>query len=462
MYELLLVAGPIIWLSFAVLYLRRGIASIYHPATYYLAFHGFVFVVRPLFKAFYDYRFIYNFYGFLPTPADQARALAVADLGFIVFMSVVLWIGSVPMRFPPPNPQRERATYSARLELVVACALCAPVALFSLYRSLGDRFSESSSMVYDAGTGITYNTDTVGYLTDANNMLAPIAVLIAWQFRFRWWSLLPFAGYIASRVMVGGGRWTFIMASAALALLFLYSHRQKWFTLPIAAGGAALLLVFSIVGEQRDFFLDMIRGDRVELVDSGLAPLEGMDFGNQEYLEFLVQTVPERTGTYAWFLGNLQLFTEPIPRALWPNKPLGAPIKSFDLFDYGNPVGMTSSIAGVGWVNGGYFGVILWCGLFGWIYGRIYRWFVFSRQTPAIVAVYAMILPVSIQMFRDGSLITFVKFPLFFLLPILVWRIIIRLNRGAAAARAPLGYRGAELPATPSERRAMLARQARK
>lgn len=56
-----------------------------------------------------------------------------------------------------------------------------------------------------------------------------------------------------------------------------------------------------------------------------------MHWANMEFLDN-VETVPRRTGTYGFFGDNPQAFTEPIPRKLWKDKPVGAPIKMLNLF----------------------------------------------------------------------------------------------------------------------------------
>ncbi|WP_207436492.1 hypothetical protein, partial [Sabulibacter ruber] len=63
--------------------------------------------------------------------------------------------------------------------------------------------------------------------------------------------------------------------------------------------------------------------------------LAGQDLGNFDYLSFILWVVPKESGTYTWFTQYLQLFTEPIPRVLWPAKPIGPPVQYFSLHDFG-------------------------------------------------------------------------------------------------------------------------------
>lgn len=156
--------------------------------------------------------------------------------------------------------------------------------------------------------------------------------------------------------------------------------------------------------------------------EAGLRFMEGMDFGNLEYFEFVVYAVPQRTGTYGYFLDNLQLLTQPIPRVLWEDKPVGPPIQLFKLFDYGYPIGMTVSLPGNGWMQLGFAGVAIWCALFGWLYGTIYNRFQLSRHSTPAVLSYMIFAAFSIQFFRDGLLLVLVQTSAFFILP--VWLVV--------------------------------------
>ena len=117
----------------------------------------------------------------------------------------------------------------------------------------------------------------------------------------------------------------------------------------------------------------------------------------------------------------MQVFTEPVPRVLWSGKPFGAPFERISLFDYGRPYGMTRSMPGEGWYSLGWAGVVIWCGLCGYILGWVYRRFVQSEQNTFQVAAYIMFLPILIVAYRDGQLVTVFRQAIFFVGPILLW-----------------------------------------
>ena len=133
--------------------------------------------------------------------------------------------------------------------------------------------------------------------------------------------------------------------------------------------------------------------------------------------------IPQRSGTYDYFLDNFQVFTEPVPRILWPGKPVGEPFRRIWLFDYGFPIGMTRSLPGEGWYALGWLGVLIWCGLWGHVLGSVYRNFVRGPQTTFQMACYMVFIPTLVVAFRDGALLSIVRQTGVYFTPIAIWAI---------------------------------------
>lgn len=431
MYEFVLVANLLLWLGITANFARQPAASVFHPVSYYLFFHGFVFTVRPIIAHLLGFDAIYRIYEFTPSAEDKITVILASMLGLVCFVGVASRFGQTAFRFV-----EDRFLDAERRQLVrpllIVSALLAPIALFSIVTGWLTRSSETSTMVLDAATGHTLNTTGIGYFDEFQLVLAPLVVLTIWLFRFRWWTLAMLAGFVILRSGTGG-RWPILMTCATVALLFLYERRK---TLPnLRAIGLVLvaLWLFQVVGVDRGA---TVRSAFVEENSIALSQgqgrelglLESMDFANLEYFEFIVFAVPQRTGTYGYFLDNLQIFTEPIPRRLWADKPAGAPIKLFSLFDHGYPIGMTFSLPGEGWMQLGYLGVAIWCGLFGWLFGWIYQRYQSSAQSTLATVAFMLFLPLSLQFFRDGLLLTLVKTSTWFLVPILLIHVVARLS----------------------------------
>ncbi|MDZ4307490.1 O-antigen polymerase [Allopontixanthobacter sp.] len=428
MYEAVMLANLLLWIIMAVLFIRQPAASAFHPFAFYLAFHFLVFVIRPPLVYYRGYDLIYTAYQFQPSMAEKTTALLATMLGLIAFGLTNLHIARTPISFSRGRVDEIMRNRLGKPFLLMALLL-APVAVYSMLTSWATDISGAGQMITDSATGIAVNTQSNGYFYESRLMLGPIAVIFAWITRFRWYSFIPLILFI----ILGGGTGTrgpFMLAAVAMGLIWLYESRRLWPSAKMVLAGLVVLGVFNLVGQDRGY---AVRGlfveEQVESWESeGDARfLEGMDAGNLEYMEYLTYAIPERTGTYTYFLGNLQALTEPVPRVLWEGKPLGEPIKFFSLFDYGTPMGMTRSLPGEGWYSLGFAGVFLWCALFGGVWGAFYEYFARGRPTNLRLLAYMILLPLSILFYRDGVLVTMLRFLIFLVFPLIVLNLSMRL-----------------------------------
>ncbi|UPJ74482.1 O-antigen polymerase [Bradyrhizobium sp. 187] len=431
MYELHLLFGLSLWLCLIAIFLRSSCASIFHPITFYLAFHGVVFVIRPFFQHFLELDSVYRLYGFWPNDEVKHITLLVVNLGLLCFFSSAMLTGNTAIRFWEHGAIRSRYRQGERL--LLALLLASPLILLSIRYALSVNFGTEDlrKLARDAATFHTVYTDTSAYLVDSNLMLGAFGVAIAWAYRFRFIALLPFLSFVTLRLTVGWSRYTFVMTSMGLALLYLFDHRRKWIEKWMVLAGFVLLLVFSALSSQRALIADWIKGEQSKDAQFNQEKkhfFDSLDFANLEFVEYLVHVVPERTGTYSYFSDTLEILTAPIPRVLWPEKPVGPPIKLFNINEYGFPVGITYTLIGEGWQSLGYFGVIIWCTFAGAFMGRFYSWFVRHNASTFVTLYYCLCVPVSLQWFRDGLLLSLVKFPLFFVAPIAMTQLLSHLN----------------------------------
>lgn len=432
MYDFLLFLNLALWIGLTAYFVRQPCASAFHPVSAYLLFHFIVFVFRPFFAWYGAYDSIYRTYQFTPSMGDKITVQLATMLGLICFVLTAIRKGSAPPRFPI-----DRFNTAERHALIwpflLTAAFLVPLGLISIVAHWDTRASDASTMIMDASTGHTINTSGNGYFDNLQMFLVASVVMFAWLFRFRWWSLLPLLTFVVLRAGTGG-RAPMVLACASVALLYLYQHRRRWPNLRALIIGALGLLFFYQVGMDRGASVrSMFIEDRSYAGTYGssvgdLRFMEGMDFANLEYFEYLVYAVPQPTGTYGYFLDNLQLLTQPIPRVLWEAKPVGPPVQLFSLFDYGFPIGMTYSLPGNGWMQLGYLGVAIWCSLFGWLFGAIYNRFQTSSHSNPAVLAYAIFLPLSIQFFRDGLLLVLVQTTAFFLFPVWLVTKVARFN----------------------------------
>jgi len=475
MYDFVLCLTALIYVAVCIWYVRSGCFSLFHPLTLFLLLHGFLFVVRAFVARVLGFHLVYNLYEFVPSDSEKITALLAATLAMLSFAFFCLRSGNVAMRF---NADRVSAVEREQLIIpfLAAALICFPIGFYSLMIAWNDASNGMTldSMIVDKNTHIFINSSGNGYFKEAQIMLASCGAILAWLFRFRLLSMLPLAAFAVLRAGTGG-RGPFVAGAVTLGLLWLYDRRQKLPSPRILLAVALTVAVFNIVGDDRGRAVRQSFGtDQTaehNLQRTNLRPLEGMDFANLEYLEFIIYVVPERSQSYTWFTEELQLFTEPVPRALWPGKPVGPPIKMFNWLDYGNPWGITSTLAGVGWAGAGWVGVVLYCGLWGYALGWIYRKFATGQQTVFQTAAYMILLSSLIVVLRDGELLTLARQNIFFMAPIVLWMLFARISgvRSAAEVRRLIAARGNSavaashvpiaraLPAAVLRRRAALA-----
>jgi oligosaccharide repeat unit polymerase len=423
-YLVALVTSLMIFCAVTAVYLRSGYFSVFHPFTIYTLFHGIVFVFRPFLSVWLEYEIIYQVYQFTPSLADKITVIVAANLGFLVFGFFCFRQGNVPMRFKQDvliiEERRRLGRYFPWVFVV-----CFPLGMWSLLTLYGQatNFEVGADMGRDAATGVIYNTKSNGYFVEAQLMLATLGAISAWLFRFRLIAVAPLLLFVVLRAGTGG-RGPFVTALIGTALLYLYERRQRFPDIKALALVGALAVSFVAIGSDRGQSLRALFGGETDIRQSGADELkfgEGMDAANLEFFEYIVYVVPQRSHTYGYFNDVLQVFTEPIPRVLWKGKPFGAPFERFSMFDYGVPVGYTRSLPGNGWYAFGWLGVIITCGVWGYVLGLIYRRFVDGPQGTFHVAAYMVFLPILVVAYRDGMIVTVFRQGIFFAAPIVLW-----------------------------------------
>ena len=444
--ELALIGQLIFWLLIVLLFLISGQASLYHPLTTYLGFHAVVFIIRPLAVHWLGFNTMWNYMMFEPSESQFIRCLVVSSVALAAFAVAGIACGWCAPKFPPTPPAP--FTREQTIALAVVTALLLPIIARSIFASFsGEGTGQQIGGVYVL-TGAT------GYTLEAQYMMGPL--LCAWLAvtRFRWPMLVLAVAYLLYRSYGGWSRWTILLSFVAISLLYAWQKRIKWPPMRIVLCAVPLLLLFNLLGHNRDYFQQLLRGEpavRREL-QPGLSPAEqfqtkydGPDFANFDFLTFVTAMVPERTGTFTYGSQYLQLFTEPIPRKLWPEKPIGAPISLFSLNQYGNFVGMTVTLPGDGWMSGGWIGLIITMSIGGAALGLLHRWF-WKHIADNVPCLFYMVgLAMLPQWYRDGG-ISIAKFLFWNLAPLILWAVLTwAVNGHRVSARSVLLAPGTKL-----------------
>ena len=417
--ELALVCQLLLWLGVIGFFLASGQASIFHPLTFYLAFHGMVFVLRPWLVYAFDFDTIWAYMRFFPSEHDFKTTLAVTSLALLVFSIAVLVAGRAQLHFSTG----EAAPFSQveKRALVVTTALLLPLVLYSIHSFTHGGFQGENR----GGTYVL--TGASGYTIEAQFMAGPL--ICAWMAvtRFSFKAILFIFPYLAYRAWAGMDRWTIVLLALALCTVYAWQKRIRWVPLWSVVVAIPLYIMFQTMGANRAYFGQLFSGqlesksEQPKTASEAIkAKYDSQEFANFDFLCFVVKMVPERTGTYTYASQYLQLFTEPIPRKLWPGKPAGAPVAFFNLNNYGNFLGLTVSLPGDGWVSGGWLGVILTSAIVGCLLGLAHRWYWRNVQNNIGVMIYCVGIAMLPQWYRDGG-ISIAKFLFWNLSPLIVW-----------------------------------------
>jgi hypothetical protein len=439
MVEIAIYAQVLVWLLFVGVFFTSGQASIFHPITWYLAFHGLVFVLRPILVHYFHFDSVWIYMRLAPEPEDFIRTLAVSSLGLAVLFTTCLGVGRTRSGFPGGSPPAFAPAQNSALILMTIVLL--PIIAYSIRAAGGDTGGELQA------NGVYILTKTTGYVLDAQFMLAPLLCLWLLKTRFHWLNLVPILIYIGYRSWCGWARWTILLFFLTLLLQYCWYYRLRWLPVWTLVAALPILVLFNMLGHNRGILQGYLKEGTLEgeqfnptlgmsAEEKRKQNLDTQDFANFDYLEAVVSIVPKRTGMFTYGCQYLQLFTEPIPRILWPGKPAGAPVAFFNLNQYANFMGLTVSLVGDGWMNGGWFGVVITLGIAGLILGLAHRSFWARSNLPIPSMLFITFLGVSPNWFRDGGISVF-KFLMFtwlplLLLPALTWLIEGRVVRGSS------------------------------
>ncbi|RXG85991.1 hypothetical protein [Bradyrhizobium vignae] len=398
------------WTSFAAawcicayysLVIRR--APFYHPINLFLAY----FLVGYAYSAFADWylehSFLWQYTGVHPTASDVYFTAFISNVGLFTFV------------FVPPLLVRGVHTglEMPRTKLVVAnkhrFALAA--VFFTILGLIGTRYTIPTDntvlgyRVAETLTGEQRLVDLSGYQTLPSHFL--VALLMIWYFRsgVTRLNVLVTILYTIVRFYQGNERFGFLALGFSLVIAIAVRRGIRLPKLRYLAFALVLAAAFDILGTNRLAIRDVLAGNRTfgEVVqeyqtkNSGELPLANLrEF---DCTAMVVALVPDATG-FNWFTQYLRLFIWPIPRYLWPDKPVYTANIVWPY--YGRFFGQTISMMGDAYSNCGLMSLVLVMALYGIGLSFLYKRAQITNS-PAVFlanAIFAISTPV---LFRDGE-----------------------------------------------------------
>lgn len=166
----------------------------------------------------------------------------------------------------------------------------------------------------------------------------------------------------------------------------------------LACGGLLAVFLFSLAGALRGHG----EGDLVE--GGWVRTKRGEDANFLNGMVYIMKVYPDLL-PYRYGGEHLEVLARPIPRALWPGKPVGGYMNKLGVFGAqgGRTVGFSPTLFGSFHAEGGIAGIVMFSLLYGWGIGRLVRYS--NRLHPLFaVAVRGCLVAGVIPLLRGGDL----------------------------------------------------------
>lgn len=168
-------------------------------------------------------------------------------------------------------------------------------------------------------------------------------------------------------------RFQFLSWMIALGILVTRRYNPMQKVKYYVAGAIVVLFFFSLAGVMRKSNVwQMSYGQMWETAFERSSSKE-----DQNMLDGFMMIMDVYPTHLDWAMGmeHFEIVLRPIPRALWPGKPMGSYINKLGLSDARKgTIGISPSIYGTFWAEGGLFGIIICSILYGWVLIRINRY----------------------------------------------------------------------------------------
>ena len=184
--------------------------------------------------------------------------------------------------------------------------------------------------------------------------------------------LLIIAAYVSYNPRTRFQFLSWMMAIGLILMKNTHPFKKIWI---YSIGGAFVLLAFAYAGNLRHNFIR--KADFKTQVQYAMYRLEVAEDQNMlDGFMMVLQVYPQHLD-YGYGSEHFEILLRPIPRALWPEKPVGGYANKLGLNKYmpkGTTVGISQSIYGTFYGEGGTAGIIILSVLYGFIFSRLFQY----------------------------------------------------------------------------------------
>lgn len=182
--------------------------------------------------------------------------------------------------------------------------------------------------------------------------------------------LIAYMLFIASLVLTIFVRFSLLGWSIPIGLAILSKVKPSLRLVFLGVGGSIAIVGFSFLGELRNSKEKPVS----ELIKNSVErALDSEDSNMLDGFMMMYQVVPELLD-FQYGVNHLEILTRPIPRSIWPNKPSGGYINKLNLNNIESDkdfIGISESMYGTFYVEGGIAGIVIFCWLYGMLLARI-------------------------------------------------------------------------------------------
>ncbi len=337
-----------------------------------------------------------NLGGFNPiTPEESLVALHYIILGQICLMAT--YVMRQRQVLPIITPVSDRSLFLwLRPKVLLFGLLCLPIVVIA-----------RSRVNEQVNAGRALASEISNYLYLFPMVLVGIATLILCLWKFG--SLSSLTNKIAALLILAGvayftftpsSRFLFLGWMLASAVILSSSYQPKTRLVIFACVALLGLSTFALAGAMRT----------PELANEGLnqaawqRTLSAEDANMLDGFVLIEQVYPKRLD-FAWGMEHLEILMRPIPRSLWPEKPLGGYMNKLGLtVNSGRgTLGISPSLFGSFYAEGGLIGIVFFSVLYGAIFAAIVRYST-KLHLFASILVRAIFCACLVPLLRGGDL----------------------------------------------------------
>lgn len=387
-----------------ILFLRYGL-PVYHLMGFYQVYFFLGFVFRPWELYLTGESTLWYNIGNTPDGPSLLWTTAVVLLahfsvlaGFIVTNPRFGPVAALrPINFEVGNPTG----------FAIVLTVCLVLGCYGSYTLFGTGLDTTQAVAFaverDARGALT-TTDVSGYQTILAELLTITLIILFAVRRTRRLSVALILAFIAYRSVAGAARNAFVAVALGVIFILLINARRRLPSIRVVVYGLVLLAFFNVVGSDRLALKKVIAGDQTvsELVGNYFTadskPAVTANMQEFDVLAAILDVVPARSG-YSYGTQYLRILVWPIPRQLWPEKPVYT--SSIDLNNYGDFRNLSTTMFADNYMTFGVPAEIIICFLISLWLNRLYQRAV-DRPTPLRLMFYFCVIIYLPVLFRDG------------------------------------------------------------